>query len=335
MHKNTIKILIYVFTVVLFIIGLCVYMYPLLSGYILEKNSDISIKNFENLRKISAGGNQNGSGNEISEFPDESSEQSDNKTSGEFTDIQKNNLLKLYNDMREYNDSIFTNGQSGLSDAWAYEQSGFDLSAYGMSEGAVAVLRIPAMNDLEMPVFLGASKKNMSRGAAQLGETSMPIGGNNTNCVIAGHRGWNGAKYFVDIEKLESGDLIYIDNLWTTMTYKVCDIQVISPNDINKILIQPNRDMVTLITCHPYMRSTSRYVVFCERITDDGQQSGNEQNSGTVNGTTSTEDSDDNTTGNTSSEILIYINRYSYIAVPIILLLLVVILKLESGVQKK
>lgn len=321
MHKNTAKCMIYIVTGVLFIIGLCIYLYPLVTGYILERNSGIAIKNFENLRKVSY---------------NENSESSDNETEEELADIQKNNLSKLYDDMKEYNNSIYTSGQSGLRDAWSYEQSGFELSAYGIGDEAVAVLRIPKMDDLVMPIYLGASRRNMSRGAAQLGETSMPIGGNNTNCVIAGHRGWNGAKYFVDIEKLELGDLVYIDNFWTTLTYKVCDIQVISPSDIHKVLIQPNRDMVTLITCHPYMRSSSRYVVFCERTDSDGQSlengqnfdreqgSENGQNSETVNNAGA---SNQNEKRYSSSQILIRIGIYSYIAVPVLLIFLVIVLK--------
>lgn len=36
-----------------------------------------------------------------------------------------------------------------------------------------------------------------------MSQTSLPIGGNNTNCVIAGHRGYGGASYFRYIEKLQ------------------------------------------------------------------------------------------------------------------------------------
>ena len=92
------------------------------------------------------------------------------------------------------------------------------------------------------------------------------VGGSSTNAVIAGHRSWNGYKYFLDIELLELGDEVYITNLWGTLTYKVTEIKIINPNDIQAILIQRDRDMVTLLTCHPYGSGGKyRYLVFCER----------------------------------------------------------------------
>lgn len=101
-----------------------------------------------------------------------------------------------------------------------------------------------------------------------LTETSYPIGGNNTNSVIDAHRGAYKTSNFRDIEKLEIGDKIYIRNFCETLTYRVVELMVIEPTDIDKLLIQENRDLITLITCHPIMYNYSRYVVFCEREED-------------------------------------------------------------------
>jgi sortase A len=106
----------------------------------------------------------------------------------------------------------------------------------------------------------------MADGAAHLSQTSLPIGGNNTNCVIAGHRGWGGASYFRYITDLQPGDEVIITNLWGEMSYTVTDTQIIAPNDVEQILIQENRDMITLLTCHPYASGgEQRYLVYCER----------------------------------------------------------------------
>ena len=73
--------------------------------------------------------------------------------------------------------------------------------------------------------------------------------------------------FFRHIELLEIGDEVMITNLWETLNYTVSEITVIEPNDIDKILIQPGRDMVTLLTCHPYgSGGRYRYVVYCERV---------------------------------------------------------------------
>ena len=170
--------------------------------------------------------------------------------------------------LQEYNRQLYAEKQSGLVDLEACEEPAADLTAYGIEDEIIGVLEIPAM-ELTMPVYLGASDAHLAAGAAVLGNTSAPIGGNNTNCVIAGHRGWKGADYFRHIDKLAVGDTVKLTNLWETLTYTVADIQIIQPHEVEKIKIQPNRDLLTLLTCHPYASGGKlRYVVYCERLAD-------------------------------------------------------------------
>ena len=175
---------------------------------------------------------------------------------------------ELLRDMSYYNARIYVNRQEGLNSRSAYAVSHFDLGSYGLSSEVFGVIRIPAM-DLEMPLYLGASDANMANGAAVLAQTSIPIGGESTNAVIAGHRGWNGYKYFMDIELLQPGDEVTITNLWETLTYAVVEIKIVSPDDVDAILIQPGKDMITLLTCHPpNSGGRYRYLVYCERTTE-------------------------------------------------------------------
>ena len=168
--------------------------------------------------------------------------------------------------METYNRTIFQQGQSGLSCEYDYQKPSFSLSEYGIQDEIFGVITIPAMN-LEMPIYLGATYQHMADGAAHLSQTSLPIGGENTNCVIAGHRGWRGASYFRYIEKLRIGDEVRITNFWETLYYKVVDIQIIAPYEVERILIQEGRDLITLLTCHPYASGgKQRYLVFCERV---------------------------------------------------------------------
>lgn len=173
---------------------------------------------------------------------------------------------ELLEAMEAYNESIFADKQADLCDPWSYQAPVFDLTEYGIEDGVVGILSIPKMN-LELPIYLGATSEHLASGAAQLSQTSMPIGGANTNCVLAGHRGWYGSLFFRHIELLEIGDEVMITNLWGTLNYTVSEITVIEPNEIDKILIQPSRDLVTLLTCHPYgSGGRYRYVVYCERV---------------------------------------------------------------------
>ena len=172
---------------------------------------------------------------------------------------------ELLADLQTYNRRIYNEKQSGLVDLEACEEPAADLTAYGIEDEIIGVLEIPAM-ELTMPVYLGASDTHLAAGAAVLGNTSAPIGGANTNCVIAGHRGWCGADYFRHIDRLEAGDTVTLTNLWETLTYTVADIQIIQPHEVEKIKIQSNRDLLTLLTCHPYASGgKQRYVIYCER----------------------------------------------------------------------
>ena len=181
-------------------------------------------------------------------------------------DEPKQQYPELLADLQAYNQRIYAEKQSGLVDLEACEEPAADLTTYGIEDEIIGVLEIPAM-ELTMPVYLGASDAHLAAGAAVLGNTSAPIGGDNTNCVIAGHRGWRGADYFRHIDRLQIGDTVTLTNLWETLTYTVADIQIIQPHEVEKIKIQPNRDLLTLLTCHPYASGgRERYVVYCEKL---------------------------------------------------------------------
>lgn len=177
---------------------------------------------------------------------------------------QSRDDARLYDDMVEYNQSIYENGQSGLVDAWSYEQPVFSLSMYGLGTDIIGYLEIPAMKQT-LPVYLGASMENLAKGVAVLGQTSMPIGGENTNCVIAGHRGNGSDDIFREIQLLQPGDQVSLTNPWQTLTYKVDSAQIIEPDQLEAIKIQEGKDLLTLISCHPELEGTHRYVVFCSR----------------------------------------------------------------------
>ena len=173
---------------------------------------------------------------------------------------------ELYDAFLAYNQQLFAQGQSGLKDPFAYETPAFDLTGYGLPDDVIAALWIPRL-DLELPVYLGANASNMARGGALLGQTSMPLGGENTNTVIAAHRGYYGAEMLRNVQQIQVGDKIQLTTPWETLIYRVSELKIIDPSDINAVLIQPGRDLLTLSTCHPYTRNSQRYLVIAEHDT--------------------------------------------------------------------
>lgn len=218
-----------VLAMLLAVVGICVMLWPVFTGHRLQAGTDAAVQSFLEERKPEQ------------QYPE---------------------LLAA---LREYNRQIYAGKQCNLTDLEACEEPAADLVAYGIEDEIIGVLEIPAM-ELTIPVYLGASDAHLAAGAAVLGNTSAPIGGDNTNCVIAGHRGWNGADYFRHIDKLAVGDTVTLTNLWEILTYTVVDIRIIQPHEVDMVKIQQGRDLLTLITCHPYASGgRQRYVVYCER----------------------------------------------------------------------
>ncbi len=131
-------------------------------------------------------------------------------------------------------------------------------------EEPFAMIVIPKLEE-ELPVYLGATKGNLTKGAAQIEGTSLPVGGIDTRTVIAAHRGWRGVSYFRNIDALEPGDEIYIDLLGERLEYRVTDQVVIDPADNEKLAVEQGKDTLTLLTCHPYRVGTHRLLVNATR----------------------------------------------------------------------
>ena len=173
---------------------------------------------------------------------------------------------QLWDEMCAYNETLYAEKQVSFDSPDDYEQPSFNLLDYGLEDEVFAVLTARKIN-LEMPVYLGATDSNLAHGASHLSQTSLPIGGKNTNCVISGHRGWNGAAHFRYVPDLAKGDIVTIRNLWETLTYVVVETKIIAPNDVDAIHIQEGRELLTLLTCHPYASGgKQRFLVICERV---------------------------------------------------------------------
>jgi len=182
------------------------------------------------------------------------------------TDVQSQNLLleELYQKMVDENNRLYEDGQNDLVDPFSYEQPGFDLTQYGLSDNIVGYISIPKMDTI-LPVYLGASTENMKLGAVHLTQTSYPVGGANTNSVIAAHRGYSKALMFRKIDLLEIGDTVTLRNFREELEYTVAEIKIIAPDESQEILIQPQKELLTLMSCHPYPGHKLRYLVYCER----------------------------------------------------------------------
>jgi len=175
----------------------------------------------------------------------------------------------VYAQMQAYNRRIYEEGQSGITDRESFENLPEELKL--LEREVIGYIEIPSI-DVRLPLYAGATEENMADGVAVLSNTSMPVGGMNTNCVIAGHRGYKSSKYFKDIEDISAGDSVLVTNRWETLAYTVTGFDIIDPADTDAIKIQEGRELVTLMTCHPYMgNGRYRYLVLCVPAQADGE----------------------------------------------------------------
>lgn len=230
--------------IVLFLIGLAIFLFPIIQKARIESQAKQTVEQFLSARPEI-----------IPVKPQPNTENSEDQLP----------YYDLWQDAKMYNLQLLSAQREALSSSLDYIHPQLTLADYGLDSEVFGIISIPKLN-LEMPIYLGASSSNLSQGAAVLGQTSLPVGGTNTNCVIAGHRGWNGADFFRYITELEAGDEVIITNLWRTIRYTVTETKIIEPNDVESIYIQPEREMVTLMTCHPFASGGRyRYLVYCDR----------------------------------------------------------------------
>ena len=118
-------------------------------------------------------------------------------------------------------------------------------------------VEIPSI-DVMLPIYHGVGADILAKGVGHLPETSLPVGGESTHAVLAGHSGMSNARLFTDLPKLEMGDVFYIHIYDRTLTYTVDQIKTVLPTDTADLTIVPGEDYVTLVTCVPVTVNSHR-----------------------------------------------------------------------------
>ena len=131
--------------------------------------------------------------------------------------------------------------------------------------GIMGYVSIPKLG-VELPLYHGISAEVLNVACGHLEGTSLPVGGENTHCVLSAHRGLPHAKLFTELDKMEVGDTFTITVLNRTVTYQIDQIKVVLPNETNDVQIVAGEDLCTLLTCTPYGINSHRLLVRGTRI---------------------------------------------------------------------
>lgn len=214
--------------IIIFLVGLSVMLYPIISNWWNERVSSKVISNYkETVAQMDSG------------------------------DIEK-----LINEAHDYNDQL-----AGLYAPFInYEQiPGYDDILNVSGTGIMGYITIPVIR-AEFPIYHGTSEEVLNIAAGHLQGSSFPVGGADTHAVISAHRGLPSAKLFTDLDKLVVGDTFTITILDQVYTYEVEVIRTVKPDQVEELAIIPEKDYVTLMTCTPYGVNTHRLLLRSRRI---------------------------------------------------------------------
>ncbi|MBO1299614.1 MULTISPECIES: class C sortase [unclassified Enterococcus] len=160
-----------------------------------------------------------------------------------------------------YNERLFQQQQGK-----AVNLNELDYKTLVNSAGVMGTLDIPSLDIEKMPFYHGTDYLTLDRGLGHFEKSSISIGGENTRSVITGHSGVQNQVLFTDIINLRVGDLFFINVLGKRLAYQIESFEEVLPTEVDKVKIQPGKDMVTLLTCTPPGVNTYRLLVNGVRV---------------------------------------------------------------------
>ena len=224
-----------IFCVIIFMTGLGIASYPFISNMVAQRHASQVVKDYET---------------NVEEMDEEKIDAM--KEAAKKYNEQLSNVVSV--------DDENENNEQGESYA--------DLLNIGESLGYITIPKIV----VNLPIYNGTSQDVLSKGVGHMEQSSYPLGGVSTHCVLTGHRGLPSAVLFTDLDKLEIGDEFYLHVLDEILAYKVDQIKVVEPNESGDLEIIDGKDYCTLVTCTPYAINSHRLLVRGERTEYKGEQ---------------------------------------------------------------
>lgn len=171
---------------------------------------------------------------------------------------------ELEKSIEKYNKSVVEN-DSIMVDPFSVENYETKNDILKFKDDIYGFVVIPRLGE-KLPLYLGASEENLSKGLAHIDGTSLPVGGNNSRSVIAGHRGYYRRMMLRYLDKVKKGDMLYIYSFGKRLEYRAFSSEEIFPSEKDKLNIMENEDVVTLLTCTPYPTNRKRLLVNFRRV---------------------------------------------------------------------
>lgn len=210
------------FSGILFLSGMIILLYPYVSNLVASRNASQVVQSYED----------------------------------EVKNMEAEKIDAAKEAARKYNEqlsNVISVEEAQEEDTITY----LDMVDAGMSIGYIVIPKI----DVNLPIYSGIEEESLRRGVGHLEQSSYPLGGESTHCVLTGHRGLPSALLFTDLDKLEIGDEFYLHVLDDVLAYRIDQIKVVEPNESGDLEIIEGMDYCTLVTCTPYAVNTHRLLV--------------------------------------------------------------------------
>ena len=220
-----------IFFGIIFLIGLLLVLYPTVSNFPSNREQKKVIREYSNI----------------------------------VNNMDKEEKEAMYNEAVDYNKKIYENGMIDYSNPDAVQGYNDILDVSGT--GIMGYISIPKIN-VELPIYHGTSDGVLQVAVGHLEGSSLPVGGENTHCVLSGHRGLPSADLFTHLDRLNVHDIFTISVLDKTLVYEIDQIKVVAPGDTQYLQIEDGKDYCTLLTCTPYGINTHRLLVRGVRVAD-------------------------------------------------------------------
>lgn len=223
-----------IFSLILILSGIGLAAYPIVSNILAQKNASQAIVNYDD----------------------------------EIEDMDQESIDAAKEAMKQFNEQL---GHAVIQEA--AEEAAENVSHVDMLNVGeiIGYLTVPVI-DVNLPIYYGTSDDVLAKGVGYIEETSFPLGGESTHCVLTGHRGLPSAELFTNMDKVSEGDLFYLHILDEVFAYEVDQIKVVDPDNTDDLQIVEGEDYVTLVTCTPYSINSHRLLVRGHRTEYTGEE---------------------------------------------------------------
>lgn len=215
--------------IVVFLIGLCLLLYPTVSDVI---NSITQTRLIANHKQMLA-------------------------------EMDEEELSEVLAKAIEYNQNLAGTGMNWEPSEQETELYNSELNPF--DTGMMGYIEIPKI-DVRLAIYHGVDDAVLQVGVGHIEASSLPVGGQSTHCILSGHRGLPSARLFTDLDQMSKGDMFYLHTLNQTLAYQVDNICVVEPMDVSALQIEEGKDYCTLVTCTPYGVNTHRLLVRGVRV---------------------------------------------------------------------